>query len=77
MQVSLHGARALRTRTCHHVPLVHISHNPPETIQVTSDVSIGNIGLLERSVLEAVLRIAWVYSIEYLPTLQHAHCSVQ
>jgi len=28
----------------HHVPLVHISHNPPETIQVTSNVSIGITG---------------------------------
>jgi len=32
------------------VPLVHISHNPPETIQVTSDVSIGidHIGVVPR-----------------------------
>ena len=44
MQVSLHGARALRTRSRHRVPLVHVSHSPPETIQVTSDASIGNTG---------------------------------
>ena len=50
MQVSLHGARASRTRTRHRVPLVHTSPNPPETVQVTSDVSIGidHIGVFLR-----------------------------
>ncbi len=35
---------------CHHIPLVHASHNLPETIQVTSNVSIGNdhIGVASR-----------------------------
>jgi len=41
VQVSLHGARASRTRTRHRVPLVHASYNPSETFQVTSEISIG------------------------------------
>jgi len=53
VQVSLHGARASRTRTRYRVPLVHASHNSPETVQVTSDVLIGNTGYSKDTFLKS------------------------
>jgi len=63
VQVSLHGARALRTRSCHHVPLVHVSYNPPEIFQVTSEISIGNADYSK----DLVLKPSYVFYTPIVP----------